>query len=255
MNNRIEIKNTPIEPAKVEEKVKVESTKNEVKEKKPQNPSSYKLAENMENIHSLLGIKVGMTQIFNKAGDCLPVTLIKLGPVEVLRKKTIEKDGYEALQVGFKELSDRKTKKLPKARAKQMPKRVYQYVQEVKAKSFAKYQIGDFFEVSAFQVGELVNVVGVSKGKGFAGAMKRHNFSGGPKTHGSHFQRSVGSIGASAYPARVFKNRKMPGHYGFSRVTVKRLEVVEIQKEASLLVIKGAIPGPTGRLVRVCRAN
>ena len=205
----------------------------------------------MENIHSLLGIKIGMTQIFNNKGNCLPATLVKLGPAEVLRKKTIQKDGYEALQIGFEELSASKKQNLPKAQQKQMPKRAYQFVKEVKTNDFSKYQVGDFFDVSSFQVGQFVDVIGISKGRGFAGVMKRHNFAGGPKSHGSHFHRAPGSIGASAYPARVFKNRKMPGHYGSARITSKRLEILGVEKEKSLLVIKGSIPGANGRLVEV----
>ena len=131
---------------------------------------------------------------------------------------------------------------------------------EVSASEIEKIEIGQKFDVAAFQKDSFVDVIGVSKGKGFAGVIKRHNFSGGPKSHGSHLHRSTGSIGASAYPARVFKNRKMPGHYGFSRVTVqglqvcRGLQVMQIIREDNLLLIKGAVPGPNGRLVEVRRA-
>ena len=217
--------------------------------------SERKMSEDMQNIQSLLGIKIGMTQIFTDNGNCLPVTLVKLGPVEILQKKILEKDGYEALQVGFDELSASKKKKLNKAQQKQMPNYGYRYVREVRASFVDKVKVGEFFNVAAFQVGNFVDVIGISKGRGFTGVMKRHNFRGGPKTHGSHFHRSTGSIGASADPARVFKNRKMPGHHGSSRVTTKGLMIVAIQKEDNLLVVKGAIPGAKGRLVEIRKSS
>ena len=196
-----------------------------------------------------------MTQVFTEKGDCLPVTLLQLGPVFVIQKKTLEKDGYEAIKVGFEELPQNRAKKLTKPKKGQMSKtKFYRYLREVSASEIEKIEIGQKFDVAAFQKDSFVDVIGVSKGKGFAGVIKRHNFSGGPKSHGSHLHRSTGSIGASAYPARVFKNRKMPGHYGFSRVTVQGLQVVQIIREDNLLLIKGAVPGPNGRLVEVRRA-
>ena len=211
--------------------------------------------EKMKPIQSLFGKKVGMTQVFSENGDCLPVTLLQLGPVEVIQKKTLEKDGYEAVQVGFEELPQNRAKKLNKPKKGQMSKtKSYRYLREVAASEIEKIEIGQKFDVVAFQKGTFVDVIGVSKGRGFAGVIKRHNFSGGPKSHGSHLHRSTGSIGASAYPAKVFKNRKMPGHYGFSRVTVQNLQIVQIIREDNLLLVKGAVPGPNGRLVEVRRA-
>ena len=211
--------------------------------------------EKMKPIQSLLGKKVGMTQIFSEKGDCLPVTLLQLGPVEVIQKKTLEKDGYEAVQVGFEELPQNRAKKLTKPKKGQMSKtKSYRYLREVAVSEIEKIEIGQKFDVVAFQKGNFVDVIGISKGRGFAGVIKRHNFSGGPKSHGSHLHRSTGSIGASAYPAKVFKNRKMPGHYGFSRVTVQNLQIVQIIREDNLLLVKGAVPGPNGRLVEVRRA-
>ena len=211
--------------------------------------------EKMKPIQSLFGKKVGMTQVFSENGDCLPVTLLQLGPVFVIQKKTLEKDGYEAVQVGFEELPQNRAKKLNKPKKGQMSKtKSYRYLREVAASEIEKIEIGQKFDVVAFQKGTFVDVIGVSKGRGFAGVIKRHNFSGGPKSHGSHLHRSTGSIGASAYPAKVFKNRKMPGHYGFSRVTVQNLQIVQIIREDNLLLVKGAVPGPNGRLVEVRRA-
>ena len=199
--------------------------------------------EKMKPIQSLLGKKVGMTQIFSEKGDCLPVTLLQLGPVEVIQKKTLEKDGYEAVQVGFEELPQNRAKKLTKPKKGQMSKtKSYRYLREVAVSEIEKIEIGQKFDVVAFQKGNFVDVIGISKGRGFAGVIKRHNFSGGPKSHGSHLHRSTGSIGASAYPAKVFKNRKMPGHYGFSRVTVQNLQIVQIIREDNLLLVKGAVP-------------
>ena len=184
-----------------------------------------------------------------------PLTLLQLGPVEVMQKKTLEKDGYEAVQVGFEELPQNRAKKLTKPKKGQMSKtKSYRYLREVAVSEIEKIEIGQKFDVVAFQKGNFVDVIGISKGRGFAGVIKRHNFSGGPKSHGSHLHRSTGSIGASAYPAKVFKNRKMPGHYGFSRVTVQNLQIVQIIREDNLLLVKGAVPGPNGRLVEVRRA-
>ena len=233
----------------------------ETKQEKPAE-NSPKVAEtkqekpaNIENIQSMLGKKIGMTQIFTENGNCIPVTLVKLGPVEVLQKKTLEKDGYEALKVGFGELPQNKKKKLNKSIQKQLFKKPYRYLKEIKATSIEKSKVGDLYDTSVFQTGNFVDVIGISKGRGFAGVIKRHNFSGGPKSHGSHFHRAPGSIGASAYPARVFKNRKMPGHYGNARVTVRGLEIVAIESKDNLIAIKGAIPGSTGRLVEVKKST
>ena len=247
--------------AQEEEKIKAELEAKAQKEaqakaqQEEQEAKAKETFEKMKSIQSLLGKKVGMTQVFTEKGDCLPVTLLQLGPVEVIQKKTLEKDGYEAIKVGFEELPQNRAKKLIKPKKGQMSKtKFYRYLREVSASEIEKIEIGQKFDVAAFQKGSFVDVIGVSKGKGFAGVIKRHNFSGGPKSHGSHLHRSTGSIGASAYPARVFKNRKMPGHYGFSRVTVQGLQVVQIIREDNLLLIKGAVPGPNGRLVEVRRA-
>ena len=247
--------------AQEEEKIKAELEAKAQKEaqakaqQEEQEAKAKETFEKMKSIQSLLGKKVGMTQVFTEKGDCLPVTLLQLGPVFVIQKKTLEKDGYEAIKVGFEELPQNRAKKLTKPKKGQMSKtKFYRYLREVSASEIEKIEIGQKFDVAAFQKDSFVDVIGVSKGKGFAGVIKRHNFSGGPKSHGSHLHRSTGSIGASAYPARVFKNRKMPGHYGFSRVTVQGLQVVQIIREDNLLLIKGAVPGPNGRLVEVRRA-
>ena len=247
--------------AQEEEKLKTELEAKAEKEaqlkaqQEEQEAKAKETFEKMKPIQSLLGKKVGMTQIFSEKGDCLPVTLLQLGPVFVIQKKTLEKDGYEAVQVGFEELPQNRAKKLIKPKKGQMSKtKSYRYLREVSASEIEKIEIGQKFDVAAFQKGSFVDVIGISKGRGFSGVIKRHNFSGGPKSHGSHLHRSTGSIGASAYPAKVFKNRKMPGHYGFSRVTVQGLQVVQIIREDNLLLIKGAVPGPNGRLVEVRRA-
>jgi len=197
----------------------------------------------------LLGKKLGMTQVFNEKGDVVPVTVIEAGPCLVIQVKTEEKDGYEALKVGFEE--SRKVKNLTKPvrgvfeKAGVKPCRVIREIPRVEAK------VGDIITVEVFQKGDVVDVSGISKGKGFQGVMKRHNFAGGPGSHGSMFNRAPGSIGASSYPSRVWKNQRLPGQMGNGRVTVRNLTVVEIKPEQNLLLVKGAVPGPRGSLVEI----
>lgn len=221
-------------------------------EQPPKTESKEESSKRMKNIQGLFGKKIGMTQVFAKNGDRLPITVIQLDPVEILQKKTTEKDGYNAIKVGFNELNKSKAKKINKAKQGQMKgSKSYRYLKELQVNSIDEVKVGQIFDINAFEEGNVVDVIGTSKGKGFAGVMKRHNFAGGPKSHGSHFQRAPGSIGASAYPARVFKNRKMPGHYGFARVTVQNLKIIQIIAQDNLMLIKGAIPGPNNSLVEI----
>jgi large subunit ribosomal protein L3 len=190
----------------------------------------------------ILGTKLGMSQIFDKEGNVIPVTLVEAGPCQVLQIKTKEKDGYEAVQVGFKAIT--KKKKIKKtAKGKE-----FKYLREFKDGEFKK---GDKIDVSLFEEGEKVRVSGFSKGKGFQGGVKRWGFSGRNATHGvKHEQRTIGSVGMS-FPERVIKGRKMPGRMGFQRTTVKNLKVVKVDKEKNLLAIKGALPGAKGILLEI----
>lgn len=203
-------------------------------------------------IEGLIGKKIGMTQTFDEHGNVIPVTVLSAGPCTVLQKKSREKDGYSAVQVGL--MDDKTYKKMNKPMTGHFNKagippvktlREFQYAPEVEVKE------GDLFYVDIFEAGEKVDVVGLSKGKGFTGVMKRWGFKGGKATHGSMFHRRAGSVGASAYPSRVVKGKKLPGHLGHSRVTVKNLTVVEANREKNLLVVKGAVPGAAGGYVLI----
>lgn len=205
-------------------------------------------------LDGLLGKKVGMTQLFTEDGERIPVTVVQAGPVTVIQKKTMEKDGYQAIQVGFLEITKSKEKNVNKPTQghfkDQKPTR---YLKEFRVDNIDEYEIGQIIDVNVFEKGEIVDVTGTSKGRGFTGVMKRHNFAGGPAAHGHRFNRGTGSIGQSASPARIFKNKKMAGQYGNSTVTVQGLEIVDIKADLNVLLIKGAIPGPNGRAVEVNR--
>jgi large subunit ribosomal protein L3 len=191
----------------------------------------------------ILGKKIGMTQVFSDDGRLIPVTVIEAGPCKVIQVKTKEKDGYEAFQLGFEEI--KKEKNVPKGRLghfKKVSERPYRFLREVKIDGL-DLKAGDDVTVEIFNKGDKVSITGTSKGKGFQGVMKRHNFSGGPGSHGSMFNRAPGSIGQSSFPSRVWKNKGLPGHMGNERVTVKNLEIIDIKKEQNLLIVKGSVPG------------
>ncbi len=192
----------------------------------------------------ILGKKIGMSQLFDKDGKVIPVTLILGGPCYVLQKKTKEKDGYQALQIGF--LKIEKQNKIKKT----MKGKEYRYIREEKLAD-SKSEIGDEINVSIFNEGDKIKVSGISKGKGFQGGVKRHGFSGRNATHGvKHEQRTIGSTG-SRFPQRVIKGRKMPGRMGYERISVKNLKIAKIDKENNLLIVKGAIPGHRGTLLEI----
>ena len=204
-------------------------------------------------VNGIIGKKLGMTQIFAEDGTVTPVTVIKAGPCVVVQRKTVSSDGYEAVQLGFvEEKSPKKVNKPMKGhftKAGIPPTRV---LREVRVKGGSESaNVGDKVLVDQFTVNDVVEVIGTSKGRGFAGVVKRHNFSGGRATHGSMFHRAPGSIGASAYPSRVIKGTRMPGHMGVERKTIKGLKIVRINAEENLLMIKGAVPGPTGAIVLI----
>ena len=200
---------------------------------------------------AIVGRKMGMTQVFAEDGTMYPVTVIEVLPNVVTQVKTLEKDGYEAIQVGYEEKKEHRANKAEKgifAKAGTTPKYV---LKELKGDEMTKYGLGDLITCDIFQVGERVDVIGTSKGKGFTGAIKRWHFTIGPKGHGSGYHRGVGSMGSSADPSHVFKNKKMAGQYGNERVTIQNLEIAKVDAERNLLLIKGAIPGAKGSLVFV----
>ncbi|MCJ7679999.1 MAG: 50S ribosomal protein L3 [Candidatus Aminicenantes bacterium] len=206
-------------------------------------------------VEGLIGKKVGMTQIFDEKGNVIPVTVIKAGPCRVVQKKTRARDGYDAVQLG---LEDEKERKVTKPAAGHLKKA--EMPSSAMLREFRMSEDDDLVEgaqifVDIFAAGDKVDIVGTSKGKGFAGVIKRWGFSGGKKTHGSMFHRAPGSIGQSAYPSHVFKGRKMPGQMGDKRITAKKLQVIQADKENNLLVVKGSIPGGKNGFVLVKKVN
>ena len=201
----------------------------------------------------ILGRKIGMTQIFTEAGEVVPVTVIEAGPVVVTQVKTIENDGYNAVQVGFvdaKEKSLNKPQKGHLAAANTLKK----HLKEFRVESVDAYTVGQEIKADVFATGEMIDVTGISKGKGFQGSIKRHGQSRGPESHGSRYHRRPGSMGACSYPGRVFKNKKLAGHMGSVKVTVQNLEVVRVDAEKNFILVKGAIPGAKGSVVTIKEA-
>jgi large subunit ribosomal protein L3 len=203
-------------------------------------------------VNGMLGRKIGMTQIFNEAGERVAVTVVAVEPMTVVQIKTKAKDGYESVQVGIEPIKKPKHINKPmKGHFKDVaPQRV---LREFRADNHGEMKVGQTIDLSIFKEGEIVNIAGISKGKGFQGVIKRHNFSGGPAAHGSNFHRRPGSIGNRKFPGRVFKNKRMSGHMGAERVTVRNLAVVKVLAEKNLLLIQGSIPSHNGALVEILK--
>lgn len=202
----------------------------------------------------LIGKKIGMTQIFTEEGVVIPVTVVEAGPNLVTQIKTMENDGYAAIQVGFEDKKNNRVNKPVKGhfeKAGVTPKRI---VKEFIVEDVSKYNLGQEIKADIFQEGTKVDISGTSKGKGTQGTIKRYNQSRGPETHGSKYHRGPGSLGASSYPARVFKGMHMAGRMGNEKVTVQNLEVVRVDTDRNLLLIKGAVPGPRGGIVTINQA-
>jgi large subunit ribosomal protein L3 len=198
-------------------------------------------------VEGLIGKKIGMSQRFDDDGNVIPVTIIKAGPCTVVQKKTRERDGYAAVQLGFvEEKGVRRPTKPQLGHFKKSGVPVVRKLQEVGCSEPSELKEGDQVLVDIFEVGEKIHVVGTSKGKGFAGVVKRHHFAGGDAAHGSMFHRAPGSIGASSFPSRVVKGMRMGGHMGDDRTTVRNLTVVETDKDNNLLIVRGAVPGARG---------
>lgn len=198
---------------------------------------------------AILGKKVGMTQIFSKDGEVLPVTIVEAGPCSVIQKKTEEKDGYNAVQLGFEDIKEEKINKPQKGHFEKYGVEPKKYIKEVRTND--EYEVGEDIKADIFAKGDKVDVTGTSKGKGFAGTVKRWNFSIGPKSHGSRNYRIPGAIGGGSDPAKVFKGQKMPGRLGREKVTIQNLEVVKVDSEKNILAIKGAVPGPKKGLLLI----
>ncbi|MCD6436084.1 MAG: 50S ribosomal protein L3 [Clostridiales bacterium] len=202
----------------------------------------------------ILGRKIGMTQIFDDKGNMIPVSVVEAGPIFVTQIKTVETDGYNAIQVGFADKKENRTIKPEKGHFTKANVSVKKHVVEFKVENPTEFELGQEIKVDILEEGTLVDVTGTSKGKGTAGLIKRWNQSRGPETHGSKFHRAPGSLGASSYPARVIKGMHMAGHMGNERVTVQNLEVVRVDSEKNLLLIKGAIPGPKKGFLTIKKA-
>ncbi|MEE9402486.1 MAG: 50S ribosomal protein L3 [Desulfobacteria bacterium] len=199
----------------------------------------------------LLGRKLGMSSLFSPEGQQVPVTVLEVGPCVVTQVKTRATDGYDALQVGFAEKRGKRINKPVEGHLKKSGGQAYAFLREISVDDPSEYTLGQALTVDMFQVGERVDISGVSKGKGFSGVVKRWGFHGGGATHGSMFHRAPGSVGASATPSKIIKGRKMPGHHGNQRVTVRNLEIVDIRPNQHLLIVKGAVPGCRSGLVEV----
>ena len=203
-------------------------------------------------IKGILGKKLGMTQVFAADGRRIPVTVVEAGPCVVLQKKTASTDGYNALQLGFAEKRAHRANKPELGHFRKAGKGAFRYLREVAADNVDEFNVGDEIACgSVFANGDIIDVTATSKGKGFQGVIKRWNFSGGRATHGSMFHRAPGSIGASAWPSRVFKGKKMAGQMGNVRVTTQNLQIVEVRAEQNLILVRGAIPGPKNGLVMI----
>ena len=201
----------------------------------------------------ILGKKLGMTQIFTEEGIVVPVTVVEAGPNVVTQVKTVEKDGYNAIQVGFEDAKEKSLNKPQKghlAAANVLKK----HLKEFRVDAVEEFTVGQEITADLFAAGEKIDVTGTSKGKGFQGPIKRHGQSRGPESHGSRYHRRPGSMGACSFPGRVFKNKKLAGHMGSVKVTVQNLEVVRVDADKNLILVKGAIPGPKGSMVTIKEA-
>ena len=200
---------------------------------------------------SILGRKLGMTQIFTEDGVVIPVTVVEAGPIVITQKKSVDSDGYNAIQIGYGEVKEHRVNKPLKGHFDKSNIAYKKILKEVRCESVEGYEVGQEIKADLFEAGDKVDVVGTSKGKGFQGNIKRHNQSRGPMSHGSKYHRGVGALSAASSPGRVFKGRNLPGHMGNTTVTVQNLEIVRVDAEKNYLLIKGAVPGPKGGLITV----
>jgi large subunit ribosomal protein L3 len=203
---------------------------------------------------AILGKKIGMTQVFTEDGLALPVTVVEAGPCVVTQVKTGDTDGYGAVQVGYDDIREGLVNKPRRGHFEKAKVGLKRYLREFKLEDASGYNVGDEIKADIFAEGDIVDVAGISKGKGFAGTIKRWNQHRGPMKHGSHYHRAPGSMGASASPSRVFKSKNLPGQMGNEKVTVQNLIVVKVDAESNLLLIKGAVPGIRGSLVTIREA-
>ena len=200
---------------------------------------------------AILATKVGMTQIFNEDGVLTPVTVLQAGPCVVTQVKTVENDGYSAVQVGFTDKREKLVNKAQKGHFNKAGVSYKRYVREFRFEDAESYALAQEIKADIFAAGDKIDATAISKGKGFQGAIKRHNQHRGPMAHGSKFHRHAGSNGAASDPSKVFKGKKMPGHMGAKKITIQNLEIVRVDVENNLLLVKGAVPGPKKSLVTI----
>ncbi len=203
----------------------------------------------------IMGRKVGMTQIFDELGNVIPVTVISVQTNVVTQVKTKEKDGYNAIQLATEDAKEHRVIKPLKGHYQKAGISVKKHLKELRARDVTTFEVGQELNADVFQAGDKVDITGKSKGKGFQGVIKRHNYSTGPMTHGSHYHRLPGSMGASASPSRVFKGKKLPGQMGAERVTMQNLEVVQVDADKNAIMVKGAVPGPKKGMVMIREAR
>ena len=200
---------------------------------------------------AILGKKIGMTQIFTEDGLVIPVTVIEAGPVSVVQKKTVENDGYTAIQIGFVDAKEKAMNKPEKGHFDKAGVNGKKFLKEFRIDDDAAYNVGDEIKADIFAEGDKIDVTGISKGHGYAGTVKRWGTHRGPMTHGSGYHRGVGSMGACSTPSRVMKNKRLPGHMGVEQVTIQNLDVVKVDAEKNLILVKGAVPGPKGGILTI----
>jgi len=206
----------------------------------------------MPKTMGILGRKIGMTRIYTERGVSVPVTVIEAGPCTVLQKKTVDNDGYNAIQVGFLEKKSSRVNKPEAGHAKKSGKNGFYHIKEFRVTDIERYEIGQEISMNeVFKIGDKVHISGKTKGRGFQGVIKRHGFAGGKATHGSMFHRAPGSIGCSAWPSRVIKGKRLPGRMGNDLITTKNLTVVDIRDEDNILLLKGAVPGAKNGVISI----
>lgn len=205
-------------------------------------------------VNKLYGRKLGMTRYFLEEGKSVPVTVLKIGPCVVTQKKSVDREGYNAIQIGFDVQKEGRVNKPLLGHLKAAGGTPFSILREIRVDDLEGFEVGQELKSGIFSVGDLVHITGDSKGRGFAGVMKRWGFSGGKKTHGSRSHRVPGSIGSSATPGRVQKGKKLPGRMGNQRVTIKNLRVVDVRPEMDLVLVRGAVPGYRNSIIEVCKA-